>query len=143
MALPVPQASLHGGNMFETVLSALVVVVAVVFMVFFKFQVGTGHLGNYPLRVSLADAGGLVVGSDVRVGGAKIGSVTGMRLEQPGYRAIIEISIRDDLFLPTDSAAAVSSSPFGDVYLSLNPGHAAQRVPADGTIGAARRAAQS
>ena len=139
MALPVPQAHLRGGNLFETIISGLVIVVAIAFAIFFKLQVGTGHLGSYELRVSLADAGGLVVGSDVRVGGTKVGSVTGLNLEQPSYRAIIGISIRDDLFLPTDSAAAVSSSPLGDVYLSLNPGHAAQTVPADGTIGAPRR----
>lgn len=136
MALPMPLANRRGGNLFETILSALVVLVAIGFFAFFMKQVGTGHLGSYMLRVSLADAAGLSVGSEVRLAGAKIGSVTGLTLEQPSYRAIVEVRIRDDLFLPQDSAANVSSSALGDVYLSLNPGRAPRSLSPGGLLGA-------
>lgn len=138
MALPMPVTSRRGGNMFETIIAALMIVLAIAFIVFFKLQIGTGHWGEYALRVSLADAAGLNLGSDVRVAGTKVGSVTGLSLQQPGYRAIAEISIRDDLFLPVDTSAAVSSPALGDVYLTLRPGRASQKIPVGGVINAPR-----
>lgn len=138
MALPMPVASRRGGNVFETIIAALMIVLAIAFLVFFKLQVGTGHWGDYTLRVSLTDAAGLDLGSDVRVAGTKVGSVTGLSLEQPGYRAIAEISIRDDILLPVDTTATVSSPSLGDVFLSLRPGHANQKIPKGGVIGARR-----
>lgn len=135
MALPGPKVSSRGGNLFETILSAFVILVAVGFMLFFFRQTGTGHLGSYGLKVSLADASGLAVGGEVRLAGAKVGSVTGLALDPQSYRALVEIRIRDDLLLPEDSRAGISSSAFGDIYLTLTPGHAAKVIPQGGTIG--------
>ncbi len=139
MALPMPVASRRGGNMFETIIAALMIVLAIAFIVFFKIQIGTGHWGDYALRVSLADAAGLNLGSDVRVAGTKVGSVTGLSLQQPGYRAIAEITIRDDILLPVDTSATVSAPALGDVYLTLRPGRANQTIPRGGVIGAPGR----
>jgi ABC-type transporter Mla subunit MlaD len=61
--------------------------------------------------------------------------VTGLSLDQSSYRALVTIRIRDDLALPADSAAAVSSSALGDVFLTLTPGHQAGTIPAGGMIG--------
>src|SRR5947207_13593538 len=134
MALPVPKVALRGGNVFETIVSALVVVVAIGFMIFMMQRTGTGHLGSYPLRIRVGDASGLTVGSDVRLGGTKIGSITGLSLDQHGYKAVIEIKLRDDLALPVDSRAAVASSTLGGPYLSVTPGHSAQTVPQGGEL---------
>lgn len=136
MALPGPSISPRGGNLFETALSALVILVAVAFMVYFFDRVGTGHLGRYAMRVSLANASGLSVGTEVRVAGVKVGSVMDLSLDRGSYRAIVTIRIRDDLFLPVDSRASISSTPLGDVYLTLSPGHAARTVPPDGVLDA-------
>ena len=134
MALPVPKTSSGGGNLFETMISALVILVAIGFMLFFFKETGTGHLGSYGLKVNMADASGLSVGSEVRLAGVKIGSVTGLALDQ-GSRVLVDIRIRDDLTLPADSKAAVSSSPWGGIYLSLLPGHSPARIGEGGTIG--------
>jgi len=134
MALPGPKVSPRGGNLFETILSALVVLVAIGFAVFFFLQTGTGHFGSYSLRVSMSDASGLSIGSDVRLAGVKIGSVIGVSFEQLSHRAVVEIKIRDDLALPVDSRASVSFSPFGDIYLGLVPGHQAKTIPRGGTM---------
>ena len=135
MALPVPKISSRGGNLFETFISALVIVVAIGFMVFFVNRTSTGHLGSYGLKVSMADAAGLSAGSEVRLAGAKIGSVTGLTLEQPSYRAVVEIRVRDDLVLPADTTAAVSSSALGGIYLALTPGHSTVPLAEGATIG--------
>jgi len=135
MALPIPKVSLKGGNVFEIILSALVICVAIGFLVFIFQRTGTGHLGSYALRVRIADASGLTVGSDVRLGGTKIGSITGLWLDKSDYSAVIETQIRDDLTLPVDSGASITSSTLSNPYLSISPGHASERVRPDGEIG--------
>ncbi len=134
MALPVPRATLRPGNVFETIVSGLVVVVAVAFLTFVYVRTGTGHIGSYAMHIRLADAGGLSVGSEVRLGGTKIGSVTGLSLDQSDFSAVVGVSIRDDLALPVDSQAAVSSSVFGDAYLAITPGHADVKIAPGGEL---------
>src|SRR5689334_11970094 len=136
MALPFPKVSLRGGNVFETILSALVVVVAIGFLAFIVVRTGTGHLGSYSLRIRVADASGLDVGSDVRLGGTKIGSITDLFLDKSNFSAVITATIRDDLTLPVDSRASVATSTLSNPYLSIAPGNAAKTVSADGEIGA-------
>ena len=135
MALPVPNASLRPGNVFETVISGLVIVVAVLFFGFIVVRTGTGHLGSYGLRVRLADAGGVKVGSDVRLGGTKIGSVLGLRLDPADYSAVLDVAVRDDLALPEDSMAGISSSALGEQFVAITPGHADKKLPAGGELG--------
>ncbi len=135
MALPIPKVSVKGGNVFETLISALVIVVAIGFLAFIVLRTGTGHLGSYPLRVRIANASGLVVGSDVRLGGTKIGSVTALSLDNGDYSAVVETLIRDDLALPVDSRASITTSTLSNPYLSISPGRASEKARPDGEIG--------
>ena len=128
MALPVPSSTLKGGNVFETIVSALVIVVAIVFLGFILLRTGTGHLGSYELRVRLADAGGMKTGSEVRLGGTKIGSVSSLWLDPADYSAVLSVRVRDDLALPVDSRAAISASALGDQYLTVTPGHSGKTL---------------
>ena len=135
MALPVPNASLRPGNVFETLISGLVIVVAVFFIGFVVLRTGTGHLGSYQLQVRLADAGGMKVGGEVRLGGTKIGTVSSLRLDPADYSAVLDVRVRDDLALPVDSTAGVSSSVLGEQFLAITPGHAGQNVRPGGELG--------
>ena len=135
MALPVPNANLRRGNVFETIVSGLVIVVATLFVGFIAMRTGTGHLGSYDLRIRLADAGGVKAGSDVRLGGTKIGSVLNLRLDPADYSAVLDVRVRDDLALPVDSTAGISSSTLGEGFLSITPGHAGQKVQPGGELG--------
>jgi phospholipid/cholesterol/gamma-HCH transport system substrate-binding protein len=134
MALPVARGTLRTGNVFETVVSGLVILVAVAFLAFMVVRTGTGHIGSYPLRIRMADAAGLTVGSEVRLSGTKVGSVAALWLNPSDYSATVEVRLRDDLMLPTDSLAGVSSSALGDPYLAITPGHAARTVAPDGEL---------
>jgi len=138
MALPVPHASLRPGNVFETIISSLVIVVAILFVGFIMMRTGTGHLGSYDLQLRLADAGGVKVGSDVRLGGTKIGSVLGLRLDPTDYSAVLDVRVRDDLALPVDSMAGISGSALGEQFVSISPGHAEAKVPPGGELGKRR-----
>jgi phospholipid/cholesterol/gamma-HCH transport system substrate-binding protein len=139
MALPMPNASLRGGNIFETIVSSLVILVAIAFVAFLVARTGTGHLGNYDLQIRMADAGGVKPGSDVRLGGTKIGSVLSLRLDPADYSAVLDVRVRDDLALPVDSTAGISGSALGEQFVSITPGHAQKKVQPGGQLGAPMR----
>ena len=131
----IPQGLRPAGTWFETVLSTLIILVAVAFLIFVYARTGTGHFGSYPLSLRLPTAAGLDVGKDVRVGGVKVGSVSRLSLDPVNYSAIVEISVRDDLSLPVDSTAAVSSTVLGEVYLVIAPGHSARTAGPGAILG--------
>ena len=135
MALPKPNVTLKAGNVFETIVSGLVILVAVWFIFFIVTRTGTGHLGSYNLQVRLADAGGVKVGSDVRLGGTKIGSVQSLDLDPKDYSAVLNVRVRDDLSLPVDSTAGVSGAVLGEQFVTINPGRAEEKLQPGGELG--------
>lgn len=122
------------GNWFETITSALVILVALAFLIFMYGRTGTGHFGSYSLTLRMPSAAGLDIGKDVRVGGMKVGSVSHLSLDRKDYSALVEITVRDDLVLPVDSTATITATPLGDVYLTINPGRAARTISSGGML---------
>jgi phospholipid/cholesterol/gamma-HCH transport system substrate-binding protein len=76
---------------------------------------GSGVVGDaesYPLTASFRSVEGISVGSDVRLAGVKVGTVTGLRLNPETYFADATISMRKDVALPTDSTILISGWQF-------------------------------
>lgn len=133
--MAVPTASPHSSNLFDTVLSASMIVASFVFAIFVYVQTGTGRLTSYELATRLRDAGGLALGSDVRIGGMKVGSITGLELRDRPYQAVIRFRLRDDLLIPEDSTLTVASSGMSNgVYLAIRPGRSRHTVAPGGTL---------
>jgi phospholipid/cholesterol/gamma-HCH transport system substrate-binding protein len=110
-------------NIGETLIGAVVVAVAVLFLAFAYYRTGTGSLSGYELNAKLAKVDGLGVGTDVRLAGIKIGSVTALTLDPKTYLATVHMNIRDDIKIPADSSVLVTSAGFlGSQYLSITPG---------------------
>jgi phospholipid/cholesterol/gamma-HCH transport system substrate-binding protein len=125
MAVPTASSSSRSHNIFDSVLAALMVIAALWFAAFVYQRTGTGSLSAYEFSVRLPSAAGLGAGSDVRVGGLKIGTVYALELEPKSYRALIRLWVRSDLSLPKDSSAAVVIPALGSSYLSIAPGRSA------------------
>lgn len=109
-------------NTVETLIAALVVAVAAGFLFFAYNSTHTGSISTYPLTANLGGVEGLKATSDVRVNGITIGSVTAIDLDTKTYRPIVHFEIRDDIHLPVDSAAWVTSGVMGTPYLTIKPG---------------------
>jgi phospholipid/cholesterol/gamma-HCH transport system substrate-binding protein len=110
-------------NIAETLIGAVVVAVAVLFVAFTYYRTGTGSLSGYELNAKMAKVDGLGVGTDVRLAGIKIGSVTALTLDPKTYLATVHMSIRDDIKIPADSSVLVTSAGLlGSQYLSITPG---------------------
>jgi phospholipid/cholesterol/gamma-HCH transport system substrate-binding protein len=86
-------------------------------------RTGSGSLSGYQINARLAKADGLAAGTDVRLAGVKIGSVTDLSLDPKTYLVTVHMNIRDDIKLPTDSSILVTQAGFlGGQYLSVTPG---------------------
>jgi phospholipid/cholesterol/gamma-HCH transport system substrate-binding protein len=111
-------------NIVETLMGALVIAVALLF-IYISYKSGniTTTQGSYPVLAKFNETGGISVGSDVRVGGVKIGTVSAQTLDHQTYRAILTLSLKNSVQLPSDSSAAiVSDGLIGNKYVSLIPG---------------------
>ncbi len=110
-------------NFLETVLGAVVLVVAIGFL-YYAYQNNKGaEGGSYALLAQFDRIDGLDNGADVRIGGIKVGSVTEQALDPASYRAQVRFTVQDDVELPLDSSAAIMSDGLlGGKYLSIEPG---------------------
>ncbi len=111
-------------NPIETVIGALVVVAAAVFLYFASNVVGvSGPSDTYTVSASFRSAEGISLGTDVRMAGVKIGTVTSMELSQTTFRAEIDVEINNNIAIPDDSAIAVTSEGLlGGNFIEIIPG---------------------
>ncbi len=110
-------------NLVESLIGAIVLLVAGWFLVFAYERTDSGAVDGYILQARFDRIDGLNVGSDVRVAGIKVGTVIDNVLDATSYQAIVKFSVASGVELPADTAAAISSeSLLGGVYLSLLPG---------------------
>jgi len=112
-------------NAVETLTGAIVIVVAAAFLFFIYTTTGVGGLGGgYPLKASFNNLGGVSTGSDVRISGVKVGSVTGQQLDDV-YEAVLTLTINSDVKIPNDSTAKITSEGLlGASYVAIEPGGA-------------------
>lgn len=126
-------------NPIETVLGAVVLVVAAMFLVFAYSIADLKKVTGYEIKATFLKVGGLERGSDVRISGVDVGIVTGQTLNPETFQAQVVMSIEPTVKLPTDTEASiVSDGLLGGKYVNLVPGRATDRIAAGGVIGKTR-----
>lgn len=124
-----------GGNLVETLIGAVVLAVAGVFLVFAYNRAEIGTVDGYELSAKFEKIDGIRVGSDVLMSGIKIGSVTAQKLDPQSYLAVVRFTVREDVRVPEDSAVKIASTGLlGDKYLALEPGGAEAKLQPGGEI---------
>ncbi len=122
-------------NIAETVIGAIVVAVAVGFLAFTYMRTGSGSLSGYEVLARLPKVDGLGIGTDVRISGIKVGSVSDMVLDPNNYLVTVHMNVRSDIKLPTDSSMMITSSGIlGSSYLSITPGGDDAMIAPGGSI---------
>lgn len=123
-------------SIFETILGAVVIAVAVVFLVFGlkTANVSTAAQG-YAVSADFSGIGGLKPGDSVQVSGVKVGSVAKVELDPQTYLARVTMMLRKDVRLPADTTAAISNeSLLGGRYLALSPGGEEEIIAPGGKV---------
>lgn len=78
---------------------------------------------GYELRASFRSVEGISVGTDVRLAGVKVGTVTGIDLNSETYRADTVVVVRDGVLVPDDSVIAIASEGLlGGNFVEISPG---------------------
>ena len=112
-------------NKLEVIIGAIVLAVALGFVVFLYQSTGlsVSNSKHYELKADFRSADGIHVGTDVRLAGVKVGTVSDLSLNIETYRAEAELAIENEVDIPEDSALTVSSEGLlGGNFIEIIPG---------------------
>ncbi len=123
-------------NATETAIGAVVLTVAASFLFYASTIVGVGGSANhYELTASFRSAEGVSVGTDVRLAGVKIGTVTGLSLNPTTYRADVLFALDAAVEVPDDSSVSVASEGLlGGNFIEIIPGGSLDILDTGGEI---------
>ena len=119
------------GSRAEIAAGAAVLAVAAAFAVYAAKGAGltAGGGNSYPLTASFRAVDGISPGSDVRLAGLKVGTISSLKLNPDTFMADAVIDIRSDIRLPTDSAILISSEGLlGGNFVEIMPGGALENL---------------
>jgi phospholipid/cholesterol/gamma-HCH transport system substrate-binding protein len=112
-----------GRNLVETIMGAVVLVIAGLFMAFAFSSAQLNVVDGYQVSAQFDRVDGLNVGTDVRLSGIKVGTVTDLQLDHKNFLAVMTMSINPQILLPIDSSArVVSEGLLGGKYVTVEPG---------------------
>ena len=124
-----------GRNLVETVMGAVVLIIAGFFLIFAYNSSNLRPVAGYELKARFNSIEGLQVGSDVRIGGVKVGSVTKQELDAERFQAVVTMTIKQSVQVPSDSSASVTGdSLLGGKYLKIEPGPSKAMIANGGEI---------
>jgi len=121
-------------NGIETLLGAVVLLCAALFLGFAYNSADIGKQQGYNVEAEFDRVDGLKQGGDVRLNGVLVGSVLAVGLDKTSNRAQVRFSVENGVKLPRDTMVQVASeSLLGGKYLSLELGVEDALVSQDGT----------
>ena len=108
----------------EVIVGGAVLACAVAFGVYASQTTGLSQTrAGYELGASFRSLEGVGIGTDVRLAGVKIGTVTDVTLNSDTYRADTRFIVADGILVPDDSAIVISSEGLlGGNFVELIPG---------------------
>jgi len=122
-------------NLAETVMGAVVLVVAGTFLYFFATTAQIKSRDGYQVSVTFSKVGGILAGSDVRISGINVGTVSDVHLDPKTFLAIVTMNLKSDVRLPTDSVATIASAGLiGGNYVRIKPGRETNFIASGGKL---------
>ena len=123
------------GNLFEALIGAIVLVVAAFFLAFAFSTADIGTVQGYQVLARFDRVDGLNVGSDVRLSGIKVGTVTSQELDHETFLAVVSMNIDPEVLLPKDSSAQiVTDGLLGGKFMAIVPGGDPDTIEPGGEI---------
>ncbi len=107
----------------ELLAGGVVIVIAVAFLVYAVASTGRVSVGGTVLTARFDNVGSIGAGTDVRIAGVKVGSVSSITIDPKTYQAVLALTVRSDIALPKDSSAVVASGGLlGGGFVNITPG---------------------
>ncbi len=112
------------GSRTEILVGGVVLAAAIGFVVYTAQATGAGaRAGGYELTASFRSLEGVGPGTDIRLAGVKVGTVSDVTLNQDTYRADMVMAIREGINIPDDSAVLIASEGLlGGSFVEIDPG---------------------
>lgn len=121
----------------ETVVGAFVLL-GLIAVAILALKIGAGSfVGGDTMLVHarFTNASGVNPGSQVVISGVTVGTVDGVRLNPADFSAVVDMRVRKDLKLSTDSLVSVKTSGLiGDKFLAVRPGVDDEMIAPGGTF---------
>lgn len=110
-------------NVVETIMGAVVLVIAGLFLAYAYSGSNLRGVGGYDVVARFNRVDGLANGAEVRLSGIKVGSVVRQDLDPKTYLAVVHLVIESGIKLPIDSTAKIQSdSLLSGSHVNLEPG---------------------
>ena len=109
----------------EILVGGAVLAVAASFLLYAAEIGGIGRStgSSYEVSALFRSAEGIGIGTDVRLAGVRVGTVSSLNLDPATFRAEATLNIRDDILLPDDSIVSIASEGLlGGSFVDIQPG---------------------
>lgn len=107
-------------------------------IVYMSVRLGDVHMfsdDHYTVKASFNDITGLRVKAPVEMMGVPVGYVNGIELDLKNQKAILTLSIKNEIELTDDAIASVKTSGLiGDKYVKITPGGVGDPIEPGGII---------
>lgn len=115
---------------FEIIVGFLVIFTSIWFFLYAYNKTGGPVMSNgYTLYARFDNIDGVTTGTEVRISGVKVGSVSKIAMDNQTFLANVTISIDKELKLPVDTEVAVASNGLlGSKYIQIIPGLEERRL---------------
>ena len=121
-------------NVLEILVGSVVLILSFVFVIFTLSNTGFQQKGK-SINAEFGNVAGLKVGDDVLIAGIKVGEVSSNTLDSKSYLAVVKLNLQNNIFIPEDSVAKISSaSLLGGQYVEIIPGASDEMLKDDETI---------
>ena len=121
-------------SLIEILLGAIVLLTAIGFLTLGMQSINSQKDG-YNISLIFGSTAGLKNGDDVKISGINVGKITKLELDLDDYNAKVNIIIDNNIKIPDDSSAKItSSSLLGGNFLDIVPGSSEQNLEPSDTI---------
>lgn len=113
-------------NIIETIIGFIVITITVFFVAFVYSSATKTRIARatYQVYANFQNVDGIVSGSDIMISGIKVGKVSEVNLDKQTYQAVVKMQLDDNIKIPSDSKASISSSGLlgGNKFIAIDPG---------------------
>ena len=107
----------------EILMGAVVLVTAISFLILGLQSINTNQKDGYNISLIFGSSAGLKTGDSVKISGIDVGKIIKLDLDLDDYNAKIHINLSNEVKIPEDSSARItSSSLLGGNFLDIIPG---------------------